>query len=49
MYLAVLLAASAVHTDVRATADYRGRVLFAVNEEAAAPPDKADTFSEARD
>src|SRR5437763_1042475 len=49
MYLAALLAASAMATAPRATADHPGSVLSAVNEEAAAPPDKADSLSEGRD
>jgi tetratricopeptide (TPR) repeat protein len=50
MYLAVLLiAASAASPEAPATAGWVGRVLLAVNEEAAAPQGKADTVPEAQD
>ena len=50
MHLAVLMiAASAAAAGARADAPWVGRILLAVNEEAAAPQGKADTVPEAED
>jgi len=50
MSLALLLmAASAASADPRPQTDWRNRILLAVNEEAAAPQDKADAVPEAQD
>ena len=50
MHLAVLMiAASAAAAGARADAPWVGRILLAVNQEAATPPGKADTVPEAED
>jgi len=50
MYLvAVLIAASAAAADARAAQFRLQKILLAVNEEAAAPPAKADTVPETQD
>jgi tetratricopeptide (TPR) repeat protein len=49
MYLALLIAASAAAAPPRADPAWVGRVLLAVNDEAAAPEAKPDTVPEAQD